>query len=206
MSITTERKQTLRARLRAQRRAIDAGTARWAARMAAKRVMRLTAWRRARRIAVYLAADGEIDPQPLVEAAWRAGKQVHLPVIQPPKGERGRRAARQRGHLIFRRYDRDTPLHPGLLGIPEPAGRSHPACSLAAIDLLIMPLVGFDEAGHRLGMGGGFYDRTLGMRGRFRRPICLGLAHACQKQPAIPHDPWDQPLDICVTNLETIFC
>ncbi len=206
MSIHTKRKQTLRARLRAQRRDIGPRNARWAARMAATRVMRLAAWRRARRIAVYLAADGEIDPHPLAKAAWRAGKQVYLPVIRPPQGERGRRAARQRGHLIFRRYDRNTRLQPGLLGIPEPAGRRHPACPLAGLDLLIMPLVGFDEAGHRLGMGGGFYDRTLGIRARFRRPICVGLAHACQKQPVIPHDPWDQPLDICVTDCETVFC
>ena len=206
MSSIAARKQILRTRLRAQRRALRPRTARQAARLAMVRVMRLPVWRHARCIAVYLAADGEINPHPLVEQAWRAGKRVYLPVIQPPVGKTGRRAARRGGHLVFRRYKPGTPLRPGLLGIPEPLRNGHPACPLSALDLLVMPLVGFDPAGHRLGMGGGFYDRTLGVRGRFRRPVRLGLAHACQKQPLIPSDPWDQPLDVCVTNRETIFC
>lgn len=188
-------KTDLRRRLRARRRAVRGRAARQAARAAADRVTRLPHWRRARHVALYLAADGEIDTTPLIHAAWRAGKRVYLPVIRSPTGR-----------LAFRRYTPTTALRSGRFGIRIPARTAEPLRAVAGLDLLIMPLVGFDAAGHRLGMGGGFYDRTLAGRRRGRRPLRLGLAHACQQQPAIPHDRWDQRLDRVVTDQSTHFC
>lgn len=153
-------------------------------------------------MAIYLAGDGEIGTTPLIDAARRAGKTVYLPVIRPPRGRAGRRAAIRQGILVFRQQG--TVLKRGALWVLEPVRGQTPVRPLAQIDLMLMPLVGFDDAGYRLGMGGGFYDRTLAGRGRFRRPYRMGVAHACQRVPALPHDPWDQPLDACVTDIATV--
>lgn len=198
-------KASLRKTLRASRRQVTGATARQAAQAAAGLLIATPLWRRARNIALYLAADGEIDTTPLMAAAWQAGKTVYLPVIRPPAGRAGRAAALAAGHLIFRRYQPSEPLTPGLLGVPEPCRDTSPIIPINRLDLLIMPLVGFDPAGHRLGMGGGFYDRTLAGRGRMRSPQRIGLAHDCQKVAQLPADPWDIPLDACVTNREIIF-
>ncbi len=200
---TALQKRELRRALRAARRAVAGRAATGAARAVTARVRRLRAWRRARIVGVFVSGDGEIDTSRLMQAAWQAGKTVCLPVIQPPPGQRGRRAALREGRLVFRVAGPATPRRPGLLQVPEPVRSSSRAIPLNRIDLLLMPLVGFDSAGHRLGMGGGFYDRTLAGRGRFRRPCRVGIAHACQEVPALPHDPWDQPVETCVTDRKT---
>ncbi|RZU99576.1 5-formyltetrahydrofolate cyclo-ligase [Spiribacter vilamensis] len=194
MGTHSDTKTDLRRELRARRRRIRGRAARKAAETAAHRVTRLPPWRRARHVALYLATDGEIDTTPLLHAAWRAGKRVYLPVIQSSQ------------RLVFRRYGPTTPLVTGRYGIRMPARPDAPVCPVAALDVLIMPLVGFDAAGHRLGRGGGFYDRTLAGRGRGRRPLRVGLAHAGQQHPAIPHDPWDERLDRVVTDHTIHLC
>lgn len=70
------------------------------------------------------------------------------------------------------------------------------------MDIILLPLTGFDARGNRLGMGGGFYDRTLAFRQRAgqRRPLLVGIAHACQEVPLIPSASWDIPLDRIVTD------
>lgn len=86
------------------------------------------------------------------------------------------------------------------LGILElRGGQPH---SLASLDLLVMPLAGFDRYGHRIGMGGGFYDRSLaGVRRRpYRSPTRIGLAFECQQLPAVESQPWDVELDAVVTE------
>lgn len=199
-------KPALRRALRARRRMIRGRAARMAAAIAAVRVTRLPHWRRAGHVALYHPADGEINTRPLIEAAWRAGKQVYLPCIARPRGAPGQDVRRRAGGLVFRHYAPGTPLRAGAFGIAAPVGPRASRRPVAGIDLLIMPLVGFDAAGHRLGMGGGFYDRTLAGRGRQRRPRTLGLAYAGQQQPVIPHDPWDHPLDLVVTDRAVHFC
>jgi len=198
------RKQALRRSLRAARRAVRGRAADQAAAAVTERIHRLPAWRRARSVGVFLSGDGEIATDALIQAAHRAGKQIALPVIQPPPGERGRRAVLQGGSLIFGAYQPGDALRPGWLGIPEPIRAGRRIIPLNTLDLLLMPLVGFDDRGHRLGMGGGFYDRTLAGRTRFRRPRLVGLAHACQQVPALPNEPWDQPLEACVTDRQTL--
>ena len=194
MGTHSDIKTDLRRVLRARRRRIRGRPARQAAEAAARRVTRLPHWRRARHVALYFAADGEIDTTPLIHAAWRAGKRVYLPVIQASRP------------LAFRRATPTTPLITGRFGIRIPARPGEPLRPVAGLDVLVMPLVGFDSGGHRLGMGGGFYDRTLARRGRGQRPLRVGLAHACQQHPVIPHDPWDQRLDRVVTDRTIHLC
>lgn len=195
-------KKALRHALRQARRAIPSARAEAAAKAVAKRVCRHKAWQRAQHVAIYLSGDGELDTGPLIDAARQAGKTVYLPVIRPPRGCAGRRAAITLGVLVFRQQG--VALKRGALWVLEPVRGQTPIRPLAQIDLMVMPLVGFDDAGYRLGMGGGFYDRTLAGRGRFRRPYRMGVAHACQRVPALPHDPWDQRLDTCVTDIATV--
>lgn len=195
-------KKALRSTLRQTRRAIPPAHAQAAAKAVAERVCRHKVWQRARHVAIYLSGDGELDTTPLIDAARQAGKTVYLPVIRPPRRRAGRRAAITQGVLVFRQQG--TVLKRGALWVLEPVRGQTPILPLAQIDLMVMPLVGFDDAGYRLGMGGGFYDRTLAGRGRFRRPYRMGVAHACQHVAALPHDPWDQRLDTCVTDIATV--
>lgn len=184
-------RRALRKELRAARRALSPAEQKHASRAVARRLGKRPEFQRANRIAFYLASDGEVDPWPLLLKAHAAGKACYLPVLRP--GGRG---------MHFVRYTPGDPLRPNRFDIPEPAqarGRDIPALQL---DLILTPLVGFDETGQRIGMGGGFYDRTLAGLARrryWRRPRVIGLAHECQRVPEIPVRPWDVPLHAIAT-------
>ena len=123
------------------------------------------------------------------EADPRAGMEAHagpvvLPVVTGP--------ARP---LVFR-------LWRGEALVPGPFGTAHPpeSAPLCTPEVLIVPLAGFDGRGNRLGYGGGFYDRTLESLRESGPVLAVGLAYACQRLPAIPAEPTDQPLDLIVTD------
>lgn len=178
--------RVLRREMRAHRRALRASQQRAAARRLARAVTSSVLFLKARRIAVYMAADGEIDPAGICRKAWQLGKQVYLPVL-PSHGD---------SRLSFLRYKERAQLRVNRFGIPEPrlsAGRVQPW----QLDLVLMPLVAVDAAGNRLGMGGGFYDRTFNARLQAtwpRRPRLAGLAHTFQCVPALVANPWDVPV------------
>jgi 5-formyltetrahydrofolate cyclo-ligase len=143
------------------------------------------------RIAAYLAADGEIDPYPLVQALWALGKTIYLPVLVP--------FTRQK--LWFARFNPSDKLVHNRFGIEEPVRRR--LIKPCALDLVLTPLVAFDGSGHRIGMGGGYYDRSfafLRRRRYWRKPHLLGLAYELQKLPAIIPNDWDIPLDAVATE------
>ena len=177
-------KAQLREKLRQQRRALGPQDQSAAAAAAAIHITRIPRWPTARLIALYLPSDGEVDTTPLGAVCRAAGKQLFLPVI----GEKNLMDFaewRQGSELIANRY-----------GIPEPPDTAK-RCAAAALDIIVMPLVGWDKTGGRLGMGGGFYDRALaGVKG----PLLVGLAHSVQQLPHIPRDDWDVPLDYVVTD------
>ncbi|WP_435404654.1 5-formyltetrahydrofolate cyclo-ligase [Marinobacter sediminicola] len=149
---------------------------------------------RAKHIAIYLPNDGEIDPHPYMAMARARSKEVHfyLPVLHPIHP----------GRLVFSPYYDGIELTANRFGIPEPAfskGLRRPAW---ALDAVMFPLVGFDANGGRLGMGGGFYDRTFAftrLRPRLA-PKLIGLAHNFQKVDKLPIEPWDVPLHSVVTD------
>ncbi|WP_159287438.1 5-formyltetrahydrofolate cyclo-ligase, partial [Klebsiella pneumoniae] len=103
------------------------------------------------RIALYLANDGELNTQPLIEWLWQQGKQVYLPVLHPFA----------KGHLLFLHYHTHTPMDKNRYGIAEPKLDQRLICPVRELDIIGTPLVAFDQSGQRLGMGGGYYDRTL---------------------------------------------
>jgi 5-formyltetrahydrofolate cyclo-ligase len=181
-------KRELRRVMRARRRRLSPAQQRRAADQVARRLAQRPWFSNARSVACYIAADGEIDPLPLLHRALAAGKRVYLPVL-----ERGAR-------LRFAEYRNGARMRRNRFGIPEPTGRRH--CRPQQLDLVLLPLVAFDRRGARLGMGGGFYDRTFAFlrAGGRRKPRLLGLAHHFQEVAQLPLEPWDVPLAAIVTE------
>lgn len=139
--------------------------------------------RNAQHIALYLSFDGEISTDKLIKILWAQGKQVYLPVLHPFNPN----------HLLFLRYLPDTPMLKNKFGIWEPKLSVQNVLPLDELDILFTPLVAFDKQGNRLGMGGGFYDRTL-QHWQKSPFIPVGLAHQCQQVEQLPTEAWDVPL------------
>ena len=185
-----------RKQLRSQRCALDPAERRQRSIILCQRLAQHRLFRNSQRIAAYLAADGEVNAHPLIETAWAMGKQVYLPVLRPFGDNR----------LWFARYEPDTPLVTNRYGIAEPDINHRQRIEAFALDLVLAPLVGFDARGNRLGMGGGFYDRTLArlQNSAMKRPLLIGLAHHCQEVEQLQAQSWDIPLDIIATDKELI--
>ena len=142
-------------------------------------------------IAVYYSYGAELDTAPLIKALWKAGKTVCLPVLHPFSA----------GHLLMLRYDQSTTMRTNKYGIIEPVLDARFVVPMNDLDCIFTPLVGFDPAGNRLGMGGGYYDRTLSAWAAGHHPVLevCGLAHECQFVAHIPVEPWDVPLPRVIT-------
>lgn len=175
-------KHALRTGLRQQRKAIPHPIRLKAARLVAQRALRCGALRRARRVAVYLSMGSELQTAPLIARLQARGIAVFAPVL--------------RGGVMRFRPLRSAALQAHRFGMLQP--RSGPALRVSAIDVVILPLLGFDARGNRLGQGGGYYDRALA-RTHFR-PYRLGLAYAQQQVALLPTEPWDKPLHAALTE------
>jgi len=157
-----------------------------------KQICRQPSFLNSKRIACYLANDGEIDPDNIIQTAWKLRKHVYLPVLSPFQSK-----------LYFAPYHAGIEMHLNRFGIYEPA--CSPANWITAwqLDLMLLPLVAFNKEGNRLGMGGGFYDRTLAYRQsrtRSLRPKLIGLAHELQHEKKLSANRWDIPLDMIATE------
>lgn len=186
-------RQQLRRQLRQRRRALSPLQQKRAALRLASQLLQVPAVMRAKNIAVYLPNDGEIDPAFFIILAQRLGKTCYLPVLHPILGHR----------LWFSRYTPQTRLHHNRFGIPEPhKPQNRDRRAPWALDVVLLPLVGFDTNGGRLGMGGGFYDRTFAYTRHHvgPRPRLIGLAHALQQVELLPLASWDIPLEAVVTD------
>ncbi|TVT68808.1 MAG: 5-formyltetrahydrofolate cyclo-ligase [Pseudomonas sp.] len=183
----------LRRKLRHARRQLTPAQQRLAARRLYRQLAQHPRFRRAQHIALYLPNDGEIDPRLLLQAAQRRGKATYIPVLNPWP----------RTRMVFQRIEPGEQLRRNRFGILEPVIRTARQRRVWALDLLLMPLVGFDGKGGRLGMGGGFYDRSLAyraMRKKSHKPTLLGLAHECQRVDQLPLESWDVALQATVTD------
>ncbi|EMP55169.1 5-formyltetrahydrofolate cyclo-ligase [Marinobacter santoriniensis NKSG1] len=188
----TLNRSQLRKHLRAQRQALTFEQQMQASEYLALNLLKNPDLHRAKHIAIYLPNDGEIDPHLFMDIARRKGAHFYLPVLHPIHN----------GKLVFSPYRDGVMLHANRFGIPEPdfsKGLKRPPW---ALDAVLFPLVGFDENGGRLGMGGGFYDRTFAFsRSRPRlAPKLIGLAHDFQRVKKLPTEPWDVPLHSVVTD------
>jgi len=185
-----QRKVELRRTLRQRRAALTKQQQLTAAADLQRAVSQLTAWNTATRIALYIASDGEIDPALLAQQARESDKDVFLPVIGPDKS------------LAFALWQPQDTLKDNHYNIPEPMPDAK-RCELAQLDILFLPLVGWDEGGRRLGMGGGFYDRALTTDSG---PVLVGLAHECQRLERVPVTEQDVSMDFVATNAALHHC
>jgi 5-formyltetrahydrofolate cyclo-ligase len=190
----TDNSREFRQRLRAVRCALSAAEREQAASAVARQIIHWPVFTAARRIAGYWPCNGELDPMPLLERALAAHQQVYLPVLtdNPPQS------------LRFAAYRPDAPLRRNRFNIPEPDTAPSEWLEPSALDLVLTPLVAFDLSGNRLGMGGGFYDRSFALRRdcsfNQQQPYLLGLAYQFQQVPVLQPQPWDVPLDAVVTE------
>lgn len=181
---------SLRRELRKRRRSLSQHQQKEAARSLARRLATLPLLQKSRRIALYWPVDGEIDPRHLKQLRHFSRHELFLPMLQ----------AFPASTLKFSRWHAGKALAKNRFGIPEPRGRAR--LSAHAMDAILLPLTGFDAEGNRLGMGGGFYDRTLSFKrhAKHHRPFLVGVAHACQQVEALPVAEWDIGLDMIVTD------
>ena len=183
----------LRAALLAERARLDAADVARASAAVARRVADLPELAHAVRIAAYRAVRGEIDCDPIVQWAWQSGRRVYLPVTQPPRT------------MTFARWRHDDSFVTSRFGIDEPVPTAR-RVAVERLDVVLVPLVAFDDNGTRLGHGAGYYDAAFAFRRGLRRarPLLVGLAHAFQQVDHIDRREWDVPLDIIVTERKTL--
>ncbi|MCH7373072.1 MULTISPECIES: 5-formyltetrahydrofolate cyclo-ligase [Aeromonas] len=185
-----DERQSLRQLIRQRRKSLSPAEQQAAAAQLVVRFQEHPQILAASRIALYLANDGELDPGPAIQWLWARQQEVFLPVLHPDAP----------GHLLFQRYTPTSPMTRNRFGIPEPELDMSQVLPHDALDIICTPLVAFDGLGNRLGMGGGYYDRTLAdwhEHGLGPRP--LGLAHDCQQVDAVPKEQWDVPLPEIIT-------
>ncbi|VEI74167.1 5-formyltetrahydrofolate cyclo-ligase family protein [Mannheimia haemolytica] len=168
--------------MRLKRQSLTAGQQTQAAESIIPQALSLIESYQASHIAFYLPFNGEISPLPLMEQLLQQGKKLYLPLLHPFTS----------GQLLFLNYNCKTSLKFNRLGIQEPVLDVRNIIPLQELEIIFTPLVACDKAGNRLGMGGGFYDRTLAQAPHL---ISVGLAHECQQVEQLPIKSWDMPLD-----------
>lgn len=181
-SSLTDLRSQLRQSMRLKRQSLTAGQQTQAAESIIPQALSLIESYQASHIAFYLPFNGEISPIPLMEQLLQQGKKLYLPLLHPFTS----------GQLLFLNYDCKTSLKFNRLRIQEPVLDVRNIIPLQELEMIFTPLVACDKAGNRLGMGGGFYDRTLAQAPHL---ISVGLAHECQQVEQLPIESWDMPLD-----------
>ena len=181
ISVTVESRAELRRQIRQQRGNLTAAQQAKAAQQLADLLLPELLKRQLKHIALYLSNDGELNTLPLIHALWQHNILVALPVLHPFSP----------GHLLFLHYHPNSPMTTNRYGIAEPKLDITQLVPLHKLDLILTPLVAFDNQGNRLGMGGGFYDRTLACS---QSPAAMGIAHECQRVTKLPVESWDIPL------------
>jgi 5-formyltetrahydrofolate cyclo-ligase len=157
---------------------------------ACRRLAGLDIFRRARTVMIFCSMHGEIDTTTLAEAAWADAKTVLAPKV----------ARRGRWMIPVRCDSLSEGVAPGVFGIREPLG--HEAWPLDEIDLVVAPALAYDRRGHRLGRGGGYYDRFLASP-ELHAETC-GLAFAEQIVDRLPAEAHDRPVQVVVTDREVL--
>ncbi len=147
------------------------------------------------RIAAYSAVQGEISLNPWI--ADNRKQHIYLPKLYETIAPQ----------LRFAELTGNTQWKKNRFDILEPDANWSNCLHARQLDIILVPLVAFDRTGYRLGMGGGYYDRSLAFRRtrqKWLKPRLIGIAHSCQEYPGLPHQDWDIPLDLIITENEII--
>ena len=188
-------RNALRDGLRARRAALSPAARVAAAQAVVAQVEQVPEFLTDRRIAGYWATAGELPLAGLMGGVRARGQDWLLPMVQP------------RRLLRFAPWRIGAPLAANRYGIPEPQCTPDQTLGAEDLDVVLLPLLGFDRRGNRLGFGGGYYDHSFAfLRGRVgvARPVLVGIAYAWQELPAITPEPWDVWLDYVATDRELI--
>lgn len=185
----------LRRDLRARRAALSPRERLAAAEGVVAQLERIPEFLTDRRIAGYWATGGELPLLGLMPGLRARGQQYHLPVVGADK------------RLHFAPWRPGIEVVPNRYGIPEPVCAETELRRPHDIELVLVPLLGFDRRGWRLGFGGGYYDRSFAFlrdREEVGRPVLVGVGYALQEVDAIEAMPWDVRLDYVATEGELI--
>jgi 5-formyltetrahydrofolate cyclo-ligase len=175
-----------------QRRLLAAEEQTIAAIEIAEQLSKFSIMNRAIRIGAYMSFDGEVNCQYFLNFEKLRKKRIFLPVLAKSK-------------LIFSPLKSAEKMVQNQYGILEPVYQKREAIDARDLDVVIVPLVAFDEQCNRLGMGGGFYDRCFAFRKhrrKWRKPLLIGVAYDFQRVDSLQPEPWDVPLDAVVTEKE----
>lgn len=190
---TTER-SLLRRQLRRVRCSLPPEEQRAAAAAVARKLGRHPLVKPGARIGVYLALPGELNLRAFIKAAWARRCQLFVPHV----------TSIRRRQMAFYRYAPHHALQVNHWGIPQLRRPRQQQCIPSImLDAVLVPIVGFDRHGHRLGMGAGFYDRHFAHLRRlrcWRRPHLIGVAYACQEVPVLDAQAHDVGLELVVTE------
>lgn len=185
--MTPEQLSQHRKRLKQARAQLAPATQQQLSRCMVKHLQATPRYRAAKHIAIYLPVRGEADPR-LLRLNAPKWQQLYLPVLSPW----------HKNQLIFIEWNEKTQFRNNRFNIPEPVLGSAAIRFARQLDAVITPLVGFDWQGQRMGMGGGFYDRTFAFKAAHsnsRKPYLFGFAYDFQHIPQLKSQPWDIPLD-----------
>ncbi len=193
--MTTETKRNkLRTQLQQRRSSLSERQQAGYSKKICQQIIKSNCFQKAQRIAFYTPVKGEASPLPLQQMA---NKSFYLPVL----------SSQQAFHLIFVKIDKNTQYKNNKYGIPEPIYNAKDIIAAENLDLIIMPLVAMDRKGNRLGMGGGYYDRSFAFKkeAKINSPQLLGFAYDFQLVDELSAKAWDVPLDFMATNKEFIY-
>lgn len=184
------RTRQLRRELLTARASLSSAERQAAAAQIMQRLQQLPEFQQPIRVGSYVSVHAEVSTQALNQWLLQA-HQLAVPVLHPFRA----------GNLLFLNVTPNTQWHSNAFKIPEPKLRCPDIAPLATLDVLLVPLVGFDRHGNRLGMGGGYYDRTLAawQAGRLPRLLPIGLAYDQQCVASLPAQAWDVPLPRIIT-------
>jgi 5-formyltetrahydrofolate cyclo-ligase len=182
-------RNTLRNKILRQRAELSNSTNALTATALLKNIQTIPQFTKSKRISAYLAMNGEMDAEATFKWARAQGKKTYLPVM---KGK----------FLKFAELSNNTTLIPGTYNIKVPEHHTKDLLCPEDLDIVLVPLLGFDEQMNRIGMGGGYYDRSFEFKTKsaLKTPTLIGIAHELQKQKAVPAEPWDVPMDYVVTE------
>jgi 5-formyltetrahydrofolate cyclo-ligase len=190
-SIRLEKKR-LREHYKAQRLQATPQQRMQAAESVAQQLLALPEWSSARYVAGYWATQGEL-PLHSVQMRLQAPQIWCLPLVQADRT------------LKFSPWRAGDPLGSNEYGIPEPDVSPTSTLDAADMSIILMPLLAYTQSGARLGMGGGYYDRSFAFRhAQPAPPLLIGIGYANQEAPSLPNDDWDIKLDMLVNDNELI--
>lgn len=190
-------RDSLREGLRAQRARLSPSERIAAASAVAAVLERLPEFVVDQKVAGYWAVGGELPLHAAVGALSSRDQRYYLPVLQPQR------------RLRFAPWRVGAGLQPNRFGIPEPRCDDAGLLDPAQIDLVLVPMLGFDRHGHRLGTGAGYYDRSFAfLQGLARpaHPVLVGIGYSFAERPMLPAEAWDIQMDFVATERELIDC